>query len=157
MSKHDDIIGTRKPPSTMHKPTPRNRAMVRQMARVGIPRPYIAKEIGIGLETLGRHYSRELEQADVQALTKVLNSLYRKALAGEPWAVDRFLGGRMNSHQWLRDDWSQSKKDTEAVEAPPINIHLDTVGAISALLNQIKRGDPLPEPPVLIEQKDDDD
>lgn len=141
----DDIVGTRN--YTTHKPTARQRVLVRQMVRVGIPLPYIAKELGIGVETLKRHYDEIITKAEVQAITKVLNVVYRRALAGDEKYVDRFLGAKMKRQSWLREDWD---RNVQRAEAQPITLEIDVVGAISTMLNNAKRG----EEPVLIEQKD---
>ena len=161
VSEHDDLIGTRKrkvpvKAGMLHKPTPRNAALVRQMARVGIPQRYIAAELGIGTETLRRHYYKILEGAEVIAVSRVLNRIYRDALAGDQWAIDRFLMSKAQRHADIIDEWKPEKIERgEKPEIQPITLQFDAVSAISGLLNQLKRGDPTE--PALIEQKDDED
>lgn len=145
----DDIVGTRIKSTAMHVPTKRSMALARQMARVGIPKPLIAQELGIGVGTLNRHYSRVLEGAEVGAINKVLNVLYRKALTGDEWAITRFLMAKSQRHTYL-NEYKESRQDA-GDDKPAITVQLDAVGAISTLLNNLKRGDPSPP---LIEQKE---
>ncbi len=152
MPDDDDLLGKVPAKQLGHVPTLRNHVMVRQMARVGIPKPQIARELGIGLPTLERYYSDTLERAEVHAVNRVLNVIYREALDGKEWAIDRFLKARAKKHRWIAEEWGREKAETGS----DIRIEFDAVGAISSLLTNLKRGE-LDKPPVLIEQKDDDD
>lgn len=157
MEDPDDLVGTRqpaKPAPPSHKPTPRTRALVRQMARVGIPPKYIAAELGISLATLSRHYAQTLERARPAAINKVLNGIYRRAIAGNERDLARFFHamGKTEGQDYVLD-WNAPNPDKQGDTTVLAPLNIDAVGAISALLSGIKRG----EEPLTIEQHDPDE
>ena len=157
MEDPDDLVGTRqpaKPAAPPHKPTPRTQALVRQMARVGIPPKYIAVELGISLPTLTKHYGQTIERARPAAINKVLNAIYRRAIAGNERDLARFFHAmRANGEQDYVLDWNAPNPDKQGDTTILAPLNIDAVGAISALLSGIKRG----EEPLTIEQHDQDD
>ena len=161
MEDPDDLVGTRetpKPAAPAHKPTPRTHALVRQMARVGIPPKYIAAELGISLKTLTNRYATTIERARPAAINKVLNGIYRRAIAGNDRDIARFFhalslhkgGDHDYALDWNAPDPSAKSSNDPTIIAP---LQIDAVGAISALLSGLKRG----EEPVTLEHKDWDD
>ena len=66
-----------------HAPNDELRAVVRSHVIVGTPRDLIARLIGIGPETLAKHYGPELEESAARANAKIAQTLYQKALDGD--------------------------------------------------------------------------
>ena len=64
------------------KPTKEQVYSVGLMASIGIPQDQIAMAIGVDKKTLQLHFRKELDVGSTQMLTRVADSLFRQALAG---------------------------------------------------------------------------
>lgn len=62
-----------------HQPTDEQRRLVRSLAGFGIPQEDIAREIGISVPTLMKHYEADFYAGQTQANAKVVESLYKNA------------------------------------------------------------------------------
>ena len=78
-------------------PTDEQRKTVRAMAGFGIPQDEIANVIinptsarGIGLNTLKRHFRKELSTSATEVNAKVAESLYKRAMSGKDSAAAIF-------------------------------------------------------------------
>ena len=60
-------------------PAANYRGQVEAMAGYGVPEADIAKVLDIDVETLRRHYPRELDASQVRTNAKIAENLYRKA------------------------------------------------------------------------------
>lgn len=71
------------------EPTDDERALVRQMAAVGIPQEQIALCIrnGITADTLFKHFKDELRESKIRANAKIAGNLYNKAMNGDTAAM----------------------------------------------------------------------
>ena len=71
------------------KPTPEERKQVEAMSGFGVPFAHISALIreGIDEDTLNRHFQRELKQGKAKANSKVGQTLFQKAVAGDTAAA----------------------------------------------------------------------
>ena len=79
-------------------PTDAEREAVTRMAAVGIPHEQIALVVGdngINVDTLKKHFKRELETAYVEANTKVGQSMFQRAIDGDVGAQKWWTACRM--------------------------------------------------------------
>lgn len=77
-----------------HVPSEVSRRQVRAMAAYGTIPECIAVVVGCSVEELRRGYEEELETAEIEAVTKVAESLYKRALAGDNQAAIFILKSR---------------------------------------------------------------
>lgn len=61
----------------MHEPTDDQRHIVEVLVAGGTPKTTIAKALGIGMKTLQRHYTEELDSGLESANAKVVRRLFR--------------------------------------------------------------------------------
>ena len=61
----------------MHEPTDEQRHIVEVLVAGGTPKTTIAKALGIGMKTLQRHYTEELNSGLESANAKVVRRLFR--------------------------------------------------------------------------------
>lgn len=80
-------IKKKSPGRKPHEPTRAQRKTVLEWTRVGMPQESIARFLEISLETLEKHYRRELDIGADQANAKVANKLYTRAMAGDVAAI----------------------------------------------------------------------
>jgi hypothetical protein len=71
---------TRFNPKPPHRPTEKDRRVVKLMAGYGIRQDAIARGLGIGEKTLRKHYREELDIGLILATARVAEALYRIAL-----------------------------------------------------------------------------
>lgn len=83
---------TGRPP---HKPTEQTRKTVEAMSAAGIPQEDIALVIGITSKTMREHYREELDTAAIKANTKIAQTLFNKAMAGDTTAAIWWTKARM--------------------------------------------------------------
>ena len=70
-----------------HKPTAEQRKMVESMSGFGVPFAQIAALVGVNTDTLSKYYDRELAEGKAKANSKVAQSLFQKATAGDTTAA----------------------------------------------------------------------
>jgi len=78
-------------------PTDEERELVRKMCAVGIPQESIARVIrgGIDKKTLAKYFRAEIDTAAVEANTKIGQTLFEKAMAGDTTAAIWWTKARM--------------------------------------------------------------
>ena len=71
------------------KPTPEERKLVESMSGYGVPIAHIAALVrdGIDDDTLSKHFKKELVQGKAKANSKVGQTLFQKAVAGDTSAA----------------------------------------------------------------------
>ncbi len=80
------------------KPTDEQRAIVMQMAAVGLPQEDIARvlvEGGIAVETLQKYFSEELETGSIKANAKIGGAAYNRAVGGDAQMIKWWTATRM--------------------------------------------------------------
>ena len=62
-----------------HVPTDESRAVIRALAQFGIPQEQMARQIGVSVKTLTKHYAVELQDGALVANVKVATNLFAMA------------------------------------------------------------------------------
>lgn len=72
-----------------HKPTPETRQLVEALSGFGVPYKQIGALIddGIDRETLAKHYEKEIQSGKAKAASKIGQTLFQKAMAGDTTAL----------------------------------------------------------------------
>jgi hypothetical protein len=68
-----------KPGRPEYVATPQARKMVEALAAYGIPQAHIAKVLPVAIDTLRKHFAKELEVGSTKATAKVAEFLFQKA------------------------------------------------------------------------------
>lgn len=106
-----------------HKPTPEIEAKVEACASHGVPIKMIAKYLGIGENTLRKHYGDVIEASKVEKIMKVSDCLYQSAINGNMTAALFYLKTQAYWREKDRDEDKVSDNDT-------INkIQIEVIGA----------------------------
>lgn len=101
------------------EPTDEQRYSVELMASIGIPQEQIASSLEISLPTLHKYFRDELDNGKPRTITKVADSLYRQAIAGNITAAIFYLktqGGWKETSR-LELDFNPSELSDEELEA----------------------------------------
>lgn len=98
-----------------HKPTDENRQKAEQLASVGLPYRMIASLIddGINVDTLQKHYAKELERGAAKACAKVGNALFKKCMDGDTASLIFWAKTRM---QWKETNVTEIQSDSNKLE-----------------------------------------
>lgn len=99
-----------------HVPTDASRQLVNLHATIGTRQEIIASLIGIGVDTLVKHYRNELDQALAKANAAVGGALYRKAMDGDTTAMIFWMKTRA---RWRETQEIDVKKETTYVFRAP--------------------------------------
>lgn len=83
-----------------HRPTRESREMVQDFASIGYPHAKIAERMGMNLNTLWKHYRRELDIAEMDMMKVALNGLGEALHAKKPWAICFMLKTRGKEMGW---------------------------------------------------------
>lgn len=99
-------------PSKKHIPTDETRKLVKDSASLGLPQRMICAllENCKSVETLTKHYRKELDLGEAQACSVVAGALYKKCLAGDTAAILFWHKTRMG----FRENSSETDTDMEA-------------------------------------------
>jgi hypothetical protein len=105
-------------PKPLHKVTDENRKKVEQLAGVGLPQKDIAVliEDGIAIETLRKHYMRELDLGSAKASAKVGNALFTKCMDGDTTSLIFWAKTRMGWKETQVQEVQQSNEMTITVK-----------------------------------------
>lgn len=90
-----------------HVPTEALRNMIEQMVAFGVTQEEIANLVDLHLNTLRKHYIKQLEQGKVKANLKVAQVAYTMATSGKDGQMTRW---------WLETRMKESFKKTEELE-----------------------------------------
>lgn len=99
-------MATKKKGDKTHKPTDKTRAEVSALYSFGHTQQEIASFLNIAIDTLVKHYQRELETARIIANSKVAQRLYNKAVTQDNLRAQIF---------WLKTQARWRTQDTEAL------------------------------------------
>lgn len=97
-----------------YQPTDEQRLTVKAMTGYGIKQEDIAVAMDIDKKTLRKYYRRELDIGETMATSKVAESLYQNALAGNVAAQIFWMKARA--------DWSEKQRLVGADGDSPIQI-----------------------------------
>ena len=81
-------------PQKAFQPTDEQRRMVRAMVAYGVPQRDIASVIDVALNTLRKHFVREIETATAEANARIARTLYERAIGGSIRALTFWLERR---------------------------------------------------------------
>ena len=82
-------------PRARHSPSKESRALIKNLAAVGVPQEQIALKIGIrSPKTLRKYYRAELDMGSIDANASVAGALYNKAIGGDTFAQKFWLENR---------------------------------------------------------------
>lgn len=84
-----------------HIPDDQSRQRVSDLVRAGTPNYLIAKVIEIDVDTLKKHYEREIELSKTLAIEQIANTVYIQALNGDPRAQALYLKTQGATHGWI--------------------------------------------------------
>lgn len=84
-----------------HEPTERLRQRVTDLAIAGIPQYMIAKVIRIDDDTLKKHYHRELECSEPEAVERVASTVVMQALNGNEKSQSLYLKTKGAKYGWV--------------------------------------------------------
>jgi hypothetical protein len=104
-----------------HEPTDATRLLVRELKAAGCTNAYIARRVGIGEDTLARHYGAEIEDAMQAAVSEMARSLYARGLAGDNACAIFWLK--------CRAGWREKGDDHEATQATPVKVVVEVKDA----------------------------
>lgn len=80
--------GVGRPP---HEPTPESRALISELSAFGITHEQMASRLKINIDTLKKHYERELIDGKTSVIQQVARRLVDKALDGDGTAQMFYL------------------------------------------------------------------
>lgn len=84
-----------------HIPDDHLRQRVSDLVRAGTPNYLIAKVLEIDVDTLKKHYEREIELSKTFAIEQIANTVYIQALNGDPRAQALYLKTQGATHGWI--------------------------------------------------------
>jgi hypothetical protein len=102
--------------SNEHVPTSRLRDRVSDLAIAGIPKGLIAEIIDIDHETLNKHYKRELNCAEPEAIERVAKCVVGQALAGDAKAQSLYMKTKGAKYGWVEKQVIETKSADETLE-----------------------------------------
>jgi hypothetical protein len=90
---------------TQHRPTAKSKAMVEGFILAGFTQSQIASYLDIAINTLKKHYSKELSETYMNKTMALSNAVYRDALKGD----------KQQREFWLRTrgKWANAKPAEE--------------------------------------------
>lgn len=113
-----------------HQPTDETRQKVQLHGMVGTRQEVIAEILGISVDSLQRHYRKELDLARDQANASVGGALYKKAMAGDTASMIFWLKTRARWRETVdisnEDGSLKPEPVAAAVMAALAKIHDDT-------------------------------
>jgi hypothetical protein len=113
-------------------PREENRDRIRLMTAIGIPHAHIASLLKMGLDTLHKHYSEELDTGASSANAVVGGKIFEAAKRGEQWACTLWAVRRMG--------WKEtSAQELTGKDGGPIEVA--DAGAGKRLLDELARSD----------------
>jgi len=65
-----------------HEPTKETRLLVKNLVAVGMPQEDIASKLDMSVDTLARHYRKELDEGIADANATIARTLFNQAKAG---------------------------------------------------------------------------
>jgi plasmid maintenance system antidote protein VapI len=89
-----------------HRPTPESRKLVAELYACGIKQHRIAERFDISLNTLNKHYKKELDDNKEEMASELNKSLYIDALEGNQQAREFWLKCQAR--------WSYAKNEDDA-------------------------------------------
>lgn len=100
-----------------HEPTDRTRERVTDLAIAGIPQYMIANIIGIDDDTLKKHYKRELECSEPEAVERVASTVVMQAINGNEKSQALYLKTKGAKYGWVEKQIieQQGAEDTQAL------------------------------------------
>lgn len=109
-----------------HEPTDRLRERVTDLAIAGIPQYMIANVIGIDEDTLKKHYKRELDCSEPEAVERVASTVVMQAINGNEKSQALYLKTKGAKYGWVEkqvieqqiaDDTKELKEKLKELEA----------------------------------------
>jgi hypothetical protein len=94
-----------------------HRRIARAMAAYGVPQVEIARSIGVSAPTLRLYYAQELATGGTEAIAKVAESLFRKALGTTPQSVTAAIFWLKCRAGWRDQPGEPGKKAQAMAEA----------------------------------------
>jgi hypothetical protein len=94
------------PKGQPHNPTAETRAAVHVMTAGGVAQKAIAEILGISVRALRMHYGRDMRYGRNVATAKVIQSLFKKAVAGDTAAMIFWLRNRDGTN------WEHANRQT---------------------------------------------
>lgn len=122
-----------------HVPTDENRKIVKALVAYGVVQDDIAKQLDVSVDTLQRHYRREIDTAANEANAKVAERLFKKCMDGDTTSLIFWLKTRAK--------WSETHKhEHTGAQGGPIETR--QLPATDDWLKEFERGgEETPPPP----------
>lgn len=106
LTKKAEVDKRGAPPGHMgnppHVPTEENRKIVKALVAYGVVQDDIAKQLDVSVDTLQRHYRREIDTSANEANAKVAERLFKKCMDGDTTSLIFWLKTRAK--------WSETHK-----------------------------------------------
>ncbi len=96
-----------------HEPTEQSRQRVADLATAGIPKYLIADILDIATETLTKHYRKELEHAQPDAVERIAKTVVIQAVNGDPKAQALYLKTQGAKFGWVEKQVIEKREDEE--------------------------------------------
>jgi len=119
--------------SLEHEATPERRALVQLWSMAGASKSIIARELGITVQALNKHYDDELTDALERGVALVQESLLAKAIGGDMTAIALFLKVKGREFGWI----DRSAKEQQELN---VNVQLDVIRSLTAIASAAKHG-----------------
>lgn len=101
-----------------HYPTQEQRRRVTDLAMSGIPKYLICKIVDLDDDTLNKHYRRELEHAQAEAVERIGKTVYQQAMEGSEKSQALYLKTQGAKFGWIEKQIVEtvSADDTQALK-----------------------------------------
>lgn len=99
-----------------HEPTAKNRLLIVRRVATGVTQFHIAKELGVTVPTLARHYSAELKYGAVQFRQQIVDALYDQMGRGKTAAAKALMALTVKS----TPEASDAKQQASTAAPPPV-------------------------------------
>jgi len=101
-----------------HYPTQEQRRRVKDLAIAGIPKYLICKVVGIDDDTLNKHYERELDCAEPEAIERMASTIVLQGYEGCTKSQALYMKTKGAKYGWVEKQVVEtvSSEDTQALK-----------------------------------------